>query len=134
MEIPVNAALPELLSVDVSTQAVLPTFVLGKARVTGPGSRPGRDGRPEPLNVTICGELDALSATESAAVKLATDAGVKVTEIMQLADAARVVPQVFVCAKSAGLEPVMEIAMPVSEELPVFVNAIVEAAPVVFTV
>jgi hypothetical protein len=89
---------------------------------------------PEPLNVAVCGELEALSATESVAVKLATEAGVKVMEIVQLAEAAKVVPQVLVCAKSVGLAPVIEIAMPVREALPVFDNVMVEAALVVFTV
>jgi len=75
-----------------------------------------------------------LSATESVAVKLAIDAGVKVTEMVQLAETAKVVPQVVVSAKSVGSAPAIEIAMPFREALPVFDNVIVEAALDVFTV
>jgi hypothetical protein len=114
---------------------VLLTLVLAKPRLVGLRLATGAGTAvPEPLRVTVCGELEALSATESVAVKLATDAGVKVMEIVQLAEAARAVPQVLVCAKSVGLAPVIEIAMPVSEALPVFDNVMVEAALVVFTV
>lgn len=73
-----------------------------------------------PLRAEICGELDALSATESVAVKLAADAGVKVTEMVQFALAASVLPQVVVAAsKSLGFVPVILMAMPVSEAVPV---------------
>ena len=34
---------------------------------------------PVPLSAVVCGEPDALSATESVAAKLAADAGVNVT-------------------------------------------------------
>ena len=109
--------------------------MLGKLRLVGLrfASGAGR-AAPEPLRVAVCGELEALSATESVAVKLATEAGVKVIEMVQLAEAASMVPQVLVCAKSAELAPVMEIAMLVSDALPGFDNMIVEAALVVFTV
>jgi len=110
-------------------------LVLGRLRLVGLKFATGAGTAvPEPLKVAVCGELEALSATESVAVKLATNAGVKVIEIVQLAEAASVVPQVLVCAKSAGFAPVMEIAMPVSAAVPVFDNVIVEAALVVFTV
>lgn len=49
-----------------------------------------------PVTVTICGEPVALSATETVAAKLAAEAGMKVTEMEQLAPAASVVPQVLV--------------------------------------
>jgi hypothetical protein len=51
---------------------------------------------PVPLRVTFCGEPVALSATESVAAKLATEAGVKVTEMEQVAFAASELPQVLV--------------------------------------
>ena len=108
---------------------------MGKLRLVGLRFATGAGTAvPVPLNVAVCGELEALSATERTAVKLATDAGVKVMEIVQLAEAAMVAPQVLVCAKSAGFAPVMEIAMPVSEALPVFDNVIVGAALDVLTV
>ena len=51
---------------------------------------------PVPLRATVCGEPVALSANDSVAEKLATEAGVKVTEIVQVEAAARVLPQVLV--------------------------------------
>ena len=57
--------------------------------------------------MAVCGEPPALSATEMAAVNVAAEAGVKLTEMVQLAAAARVVPQVLAAmAKSAVLAPV----------------------------
>jgi hypothetical protein len=80
---------------------------------------------PVPVRVTVCGEPAALSTTETAAVKLATEAGVKVTEIEQLAPAASEPPQVLVWAKSVGLVPVMEIELIESEADPVFLSVAV---------
>jgi len=51
---------------------------------------------PVPVSVAVCGEPVALSATESVAEKLATEAGVKVTEIAQWEPAASELPQVLV--------------------------------------
>jgi len=51
---------------------------------------------PVPLSVTVWGEPVALSVTESVAVKLAADAGVKVTAMEQLAFAASELLQVLV--------------------------------------
>jgi len=77
-------------------------------------------GVPVPLSVVVCGEPAALSATEMEAVKLAADAGVKVTEIVQLAAAASIAPQVVVSAKSAGFAPFRVMPVMVSAALPVF--------------
>jgi len=51
---------------------------------------------PVPLNATVCGDPDALSATERAAEKLAAVAGIKVTEMEHELPAARELPQVLV--------------------------------------
>jgi hypothetical protein len=67
-------------------------------------------------------------------VKVATEAGVKVTTMLQLAEAARVAPQVLVWAKSVGLAPVRLIAMPVRVAVPGFESVKVCAAEVVATV
>jgi hypothetical protein len=77
---------------------------------------------PVPLRLTICGEPAALSATESVAEKLAADAGVKVTEIVQLDPPARDAPQLFVWLKSLGLVPAIVIPLMVSAALPVFLR------------
>ena len=63
-----------------------------------------------------------MSATETAAVKLAAESGAKVTEIVHVAEAASVVPQVVVSAKSAGFAPASETVIPVSVALPVLVS------------
>lgn len=55
---------------------------------------------PPPLSATVCGEPLALSVIASAPVRLPAAVGVKVTEMVQLALAVTLVPQVFVWAKS----------------------------------
>jgi len=76
---------------------------------------------PVPVSVTVCGEPVALSATESVAVKLAADAGVKVTEIVQVEDIASEVPQLLLeIAKSPGLAPPIVTLLIVRGALPVF--------------
>jgi len=85
-------------------------------------------GVPAPLSVTLCGEPAALSATESVALKLAADAGVKVTETVQLAPAASELPQVLVWAKSAAPAPVIAMLVIARAALPVLVSVAVCAA------
>jgi hypothetical protein len=71
-----------------------------------------------------------LSAIESVAAKLAAEAGVKVTEMVQVAPAANELPQVLVCAKSVGLAPVMVMPVIESAALPVFISVAVCTAVV----
>ena len=71
-----KGAVPEFESVAASAEEVEPESVLGKA--SGELSEaPGAV--PVPVRVEVWGELLALSATESVAVKLTAEAGVKVT-------------------------------------------------------
>ena len=88
-------------------------------------------GVPVPPSAMLCGEPVALSVTVSVALKLAAEAGVNVTEIVQLAPAASEAPQVLVWAKSATFVP--ETAMPVIAKaaLPVLVSVALCAALVV---
>ena len=88
-------------------------------------------GLPVPLRLTVCGEPAALSDTESVAVKFVADAGLKVTEIVQLALAFKELAQVLVWLKSLGLAPVIVMPPMVSEALPVFLSVTVWAAAVV---
>jgi hypothetical protein len=88
-------------------------------------------GVPVPFSVTVCGESLALSVTERAALKLAAEVGVKVTEIAQLDPTSSAEPQVLVCAKALAFVPPMEMPAMVSTALPVFVRAIVWSALVV---
>jgi hypothetical protein len=59
---------------------------------------------PIPLKLIVCGELATLSVIVSVPVRGPTAVGVKVTEIVQFAPAATVVPQVLVWAKSPDVE------------------------------
>jgi hypothetical protein len=86
---------------------------------------------PVPERLVDCGEPEALSATCRAAEKLAADAGVNVTEIVQFDPAASDSPQVLVWAKSVGLLPAMVMPLMVSVALPVFESVAVCAALVV---
>ena len=71
-----SAAVPVLESVADIAAEVVPESVLGKA--TGELSE-ATGAVPVPVRVEVCGELESLSATESVAVKLTAEAGVKVT-------------------------------------------------------
>jgi len=72
-----------------------------------------------PESVAVCGVPAALSATARVAVKLATDAGLKVTLIEQLVPAASDVPQLLVSEKSPGLAPPMVMPPMVRAAFPV---------------
>jgi hypothetical protein len=86
---------------------------------------------PLPERATVCGDPVALSATCSVALKLAADAGVKVTENAQLVPAANEAPQVLVWAKSVGLVPPIAILVIDNAALPLFVSVTVVGALVV---
>lgn len=63
-----------------------------------------------------------MSLTESMAVSVPVEAGLNVTEMVQDAPAASVLPQVLVVVKAALLAPVRLIAEIVSAALPVLVR------------
>ena len=63
-----------------------------------------------------------MSVTVSAAVRVPVALGVKVTLIVQFAPAARLVPQVFVSAKSPLLDPVMAMLEMVSVAEPMLLR------------
>ena len=78
---------------------------------------------PVPVKVLVCGEPAALSATESAALKLPIAEGVKVMAIEQVAAAASASPQVLVpMAKSLALAPVSVMPEMLSVALPALVR------------
>jgi hypothetical protein len=80
MAMPVRVAFPVLERVVVKVAAVEPAAVLGKASVAGESEAIGAGGAtPAPVIAAVCGEPAALSATEMFAVKVAIEAGVKVT-------------------------------------------------------
>ncbi len=106
----VRVELPVLVSVAVCAVLVLPTDWLEKIREAGERltSGPVVEDVPVPLRVVVWGLPVALSATLKVALKVPVAEGVKVTLIVQLAAAARLVPQVLVWAKSLLLVPVIE--------------------------
>jgi len=70
-----NVALPVFESVAAIAADVMPTVVLGKL---SDEDSDATGAVPVPLSDDVCGEPEALSATESVAVKLAAEAGVNV--------------------------------------------------------
>jgi hypothetical protein len=77
---------------------------------------------PVPLRAIVCGDPDALSATDSKAAKLPAADGVKVTAMVQLAPAASVEPQEVVSAKSLEFAPPKVIPEIERGALPPFVS------------
>ena len=75
---------------------------------------------PVPLSAAVWGAPAALSVTVSVAVKLAADAGVKVTAMVQEASIASELPQLLVWLKSAALVPVMAMLVMASAAVPTF--------------
>ena len=132
-----RAALPGFDSVIGNGVAAVPTFVLGNASGLGLSTACGTSGTvPVPVTTADCGEPDALSATEIAALRLVAVAGVNVTVIVQVAAAASEVPQLLVCAKLLALVPVTEMLVIVNAAVPgfdsVIGNAVAEVPTGVF--
>lgn len=101
--------------VAVCAALVLPTEMLPKANVAGESAT---GATAVPVRLTICGELDAVSAIVMAPEMLPVVVGENVELTMQLAPAASDVPQLLVWVKSPL--DVMEM--------------VVDAPPVFFTV
>jgi hypothetical protein len=110
-----NAPVPEFLSVTAVAALVAPSCVLANA--TDVGDRVTAGAVPVPVKATVWGLPVALSVMETVPDLAPVAEGVKVTLIEQMAPAAKLEPQVFVCAKSVLLVPV--IAMPNMLSVPV---------------
>jgi hypothetical protein len=109
---------------------------LPNARVEGVSVATGPLGAiPVPVSDEVCVVGEALSVTVSVALKLAAEAGVKVTEMVQLDPAARVAPQVVeLSAKSAGFVPVMETPEMLSVAVPELASVAIRGVAVVVPV
>ena len=92
------------------------TVVLGNDSVVGESIACGA--MPVPVRDAVWGDPVALSATLRNALKVVADAGVKLTEILQLNPAASDEPQALVSAKSPGLAPVRLMPVMVREAVP----------------
>ena len=86
-----------------------------------------------PVKLTLCGEPVALSLMLIDADRGPDAVGVKVTEIVQLAPAATLLPHVLVWWKSDALVPVTPTPVMDSAALPEFETVIVWATLVVLT-
>ena len=123
----VSDPLPEFVRVAVCAALATPILVLLNVRVVGDTPALGIP-TPVPLSALVCVEpvtLPVLSVIVSVALRLPGAIGSNVTEIVQLAPTATLVPQVLVCAKSPELVPVIAILAIVSGPVPEFVNVTV---------
>ena len=119
-----SVAPPVLVSVTDMEDEALAGAVLGKLMVVPESVAMGAgEVWPTPVSMTVCGEPAALSATESAAVKVPVAVGVKFTEMVQNAPAATDEPHVLaVTLKRPALVPVMETELMVSAAVPLLVR------------
>ena len=123
-EVSVRAAVPVFLTVTVWAAVVVPTLVEAKAMLVGDNVTAGAVAAvPVPVNLTDWGEPEALSATERAAVKAPAAAGLNSTETVQLAPAAREVPQVVAdLTNEPALVPVMVSEVRANAAVPEFLT------------
>ena len=89
---------------------------------TGEGERLARPA-PVPVTLAVWGLFVALSMTVKVAPRTPTAVGVNVTSMEQLAPAAKLAAQLFVCAKSPLLAPVKAMLEILSGELVPFLSA-----------
>ena len=67
--------------------------------------------RAVPLSGTLCGEVEAEFAISRLVLRVPAAVGEKITEMLQLAPAANVVPQVLESWKSPACAPLNEMAL-----------------------
>ena len=122
----VSAPVPVFVSVTDWAAPAVPTVSVPNARDVALSEATGVPVfTPVPVRATDWGEPVALSVNVSLAVRAAAAAGLKVTETLQLAAAARDRGQVDVPAKSAALAPVNEIELRVTAAVPLFATVTV---------
>jgi hypothetical protein len=126
MPVIVSAALPLFVKVTVCAALVLPTFCDANVSDAGASVTAGAlAAAPVPARPAVCGLPVALSAMLTLAVRAPVAVGLNVTLMAQFAFAASVAGltgQVFVCAKSPALAPVMVTPVIVNAALPVLVS------------
>jgi hypothetical protein len=118
-----SGAVPVLDSVTVLGAVV--TFN-GELNASVPGETPAIGAMPVPLSVTVnVGFAGSLLEIVNTAVLAPVVVGVKVTLIVQFEPAARVAPQVVVCAKLPGFSPVSTILLMVNGAVPALIRVTV---------
>jgi hypothetical protein len=119
MLVMMRGVLPGLDSAMGRGAAEVLMVVLGKVSEVGPNTACGISGSvPVQVMVADCGEPVALSATEIEAVRLAAEAGVNVTVIVQVAPAASEIPQLLDSPKLLAFVPVTEMLEMVRAAVP----------------
>jgi hypothetical protein len=104
MLVMVSAAVPLLVTVIDWDELDAPTFTEPKARLVADKLTGGST--PVPLSAMDCGEVLALSVIVMAAVSAPPAVGAKWPWMVQLAPAARLVPQLFANTNEEALAPV----------------------------
>ena len=105
---------------------VVPTDCAAKERLML--DRDSAGAVPVPVRLTICSVVTLLSKTSSDAGREPAAAGLKVTEMLQLAPAAKVAPQVVVLVYEDAPVPAIAIFEIVSKAAPVFFSVTTLAA------
>jgi hypothetical protein len=130
-----SVALPVLDSVRLGAVAVPFTVSFPKLSVEGVSVAVGVAAAvPVPLSVAVCGEPVASSATDTVALKVVADAGLKTTVMVHDVLAASVAPHVVVSEKSLGFVPPMVMLDMFSVDPLVFDSVRFVPADEVFTV
>jgi hypothetical protein len=115
-----------LFSVVVWLALVIPTATLAKLRLVGDTVTPVEDVEPVPDNEAVWGLFPAPSETVSVAARAPDAVGLNATVTEQLADAARLAPQVFEeMLKSPKFVPVMDTLLIVIDVVPPFFSVAV---------
>jgi len=135
-DVRVTVPVPVFLMVTSCAAVVEPTVVEAKVRAVGE-SETVKVGAaaPVPVRATVCGVPVALSAIDRLAVSVPVAAGLNSTDTVQLAAAARVVPQVVADLRNdVALVPVTVSDVSVTVPVPVFLMVTTCAAEAVPTV
>lgn len=131
----VIGCVPVFVSVTDCAADVTPRSWFPNASDVGEGVATAAAGAaPVPDSATVCGVPDASSVIESDAVREPVAVGVNVTVAVQLAPAARLWGQLFVCAKSPAFGPLRPMSLIASAKPPVLVRVTVWPALVVCVV
>ena len=114
-----NTAVPVFVTTTVCDAVVVPTVAEPNDKLVAESVTGGV--RPVPLSATVCGEVFPLSVIVMAAVNAPVFVGAKCPWMLQLAPAARLVPQVVPITKDDAFVPVTAILLIANAAVPVLV-------------
>jgi len=125
-----KAAVPVLVMVTVCELLMEPTVMVPNERLVADRVTGGFGVVPVPLSVMVCGEVAAPSLMVTAAVSAPETVGAKWPWMVQLAPAARLVPQLFAKTKEDVSAPVSVMLVIDNAEFPLLVSVTVCELPV----